>query len=55
VASAKALVRNVSTASTPDEATALTAREIARIRTTDEGQEGLRAFLERRPASWHDT
>ncbi len=55
VASAKALVRNVGAAATPDEATALTAREIARIRTTDEGQEGLRAFLERRPASWHDT
>lgn len=54
VAASKALVRNVSSA-TPDEATALTAREIARQRTTPEGQEGLRAFLERRPASWHDT
>jgi methylglutaconyl-CoA hydratase len=54
VAASKALVRNVSNA-TPGEATALTAREIARQRTTPEGQEGLRAFLERRPASWHDT
>ena len=53
VAAAKALVRNVS-AATPDEATALTAREIARQRTTPEGQEGLRAFLERRTAAWHD-
>jgi methylglutaconyl-CoA hydratase len=53
VAAAKAIVRRV-LGSTPDEATALTAREIARQRTTPEGQEGLRAFLERRPAAWHD-
>jgi methylglutaconyl-CoA hydratase len=53
VAAAKAVVRDVS-AATPDEATALTARAIAKQRTSVEGQEGLRAFLERRPASWHD-
>jgi methylglutaconyl-CoA hydratase len=29
-----------------------TARLIAERRTSDEGQEGLRAFLERRPAAW---
>jgi methylglutaconyl-CoA hydratase len=29
-----------------------TARRIAERRTSDEGQEGMRAFLERRPASW---
>ncbi len=29
-----------------------TARRIAEQRTTDEGQEGLRAFLEKRPPSW---
>ena len=29
-----------------------TARRIAERRTSDEGQEGLRAFLERRPAAW---
>jgi methylglutaconyl-CoA hydratase len=29
-----------------------TARRIAERRTSDEGQEGLRAFLERRPPSW---
>ena len=29
-----------------------TCRTIAERRTSDEGQEGLRAFLERRPASW---
>jgi methylglutaconyl-CoA hydratase len=53
IAAAKALVRDVS-AATPDEATALTARAIAKQRTSPEGQEGLRAFLERRPAGWHD-
>ena len=29
-----------------------TARRIAERRTSEEGQEGLRAFLDRRPASW---
>src|SRR5581483_6103845 len=29
-----------------------TARRIAAHRTSDEGQEGLRAFLEKRPARW---
>jgi methylglutaconyl-CoA hydratase len=53
IAAAKAVVRDVA-AATPDEATALTARAIAKQRTSPEGQEGLRAFLERRPASWHD-
>lgn len=53
VAAAKTLVRDV-IAATPAEATSLTARAIAKQRTTPEGQEGLRAFLERRPAGWHD-
>ena len=53
IAAAKAVVRDV-VASTPGEATALTARAIAKQRTSPEGQEGLRAFLERRPAAWHD-
>ena len=55
IAAAKALVRDVAAAPTPADATALTTRAIAHQRTTPEGQEGLRAFLERRPAAWHDT
>ncbi|MFN2461895.1 MAG: enoyl-CoA hydratase-related protein [Candidatus Velthaea sp.] len=51
VAAAKALVPQVRAASYDDSRT-LTARAIARQRTTDEGQEGLRAFLERRAARW---
>ena len=31
-----------------------TARRIAERRTSDEGQEGLRAFLERRRPAWRD-
>jgi methylglutaconyl-CoA hydratase len=31
-----------------------TARRIAERRTSDEGQEGLKAFLERRSPSWND-
>lgn len=51
IAAAKALVADVSAANY-DESRALTARAIAHQRTTPEGQEGLRAFLERRPAAW---
>ncbi len=50
VAAAKALIRSVGTASYED-SRGLTARAIAKQRTTPEGQEGLRAFLERRAAS----
>jgi methylglutaconyl-CoA hydratase len=32
-----------------------TARTIAAHRTSDEGQEGLRAFLEKRPPAWRDS
>ena len=53
VSAAKALVHRVR--ATPyDETEYLTARAIAQQRTTPEGQEGLRAFLERRPAAWHE-
>lgn len=51
VAAAKALVPRV-TAATYDESRDITATAIAHQRTTPEGQEGLRAFLERRKASW---
>jgi len=51
VARAKALVAEVAAADA-EEATAITTRAIARARTSAEGQEGLRAFLERRDAAW---
>lgn len=53
VAAAKALIPAVAEA-TPADATELTVRAIARQRTTDEGQEGVRAFLERRTPSWRE-
>jgi methylglutaconyl-CoA hydratase len=53
IAAAKALIEKV-TAATYEETRALTARAIATQRTTPEGQEGLRAFLERRTVSWAD-
>jgi methylglutaconyl-CoA hydratase len=53
VAAAKALVDAV--AHTPGDAIdAYTARAIAARRVSAEGQEGLRAFLERRSASWNE-
>ena len=51
VVAAKDLIQRVR-AATYDESASLTARAIARVRTSPEGQEGLRAFLERRPARW---
>jgi methylglutaconyl-CoA hydratase len=39
-------------ASGPGEATTLTCEAIARRRVSDEGQEGLRAFLEKRKPGW---
>lgn len=51
VSAAKALIAGVAAASY-DESRDLTAHAIARQRITPEAQEGLRAFLERRKASW---
>jgi methylglutaconyl-CoA hydratase len=51
VAAAKALIPRVR-AATYDDSRDITANAIADQRTSDEGQEGLRAFLERRKASW---
>jgi methylglutaconyl-CoA hydratase len=52
VAAAKALIAEVSTARTPAAATELTIDAIAERRVSPEGQEGLRAFLEKRSPSW---
>eukprot|EP01124_Arcella_intermedia_P025017 TRINITY_DN4375_c0_g1_i2.p1 TRINITY_DN4375_c0_g1~~TRINITY_DN4375_c0_g1_i2.p1 ORF type:complete len:288 (+),score=48.58 TRINITY_DN4375_c0_g1_i2:48-911(+) len=50
---AKQLIEDVSRMSTSDPNTALfTARQIAQIRVSQEGQEGLRAFLEKRKPYW---
>src|SRR5919197_5383178 len=51
VNAAKRLVREVESRA-PSELTDLTVDRIAKIRTSDEGQEGMRAFLERREPRW---
>jgi methylglutaconyl-CoA hydratase len=51
VAAAKALIAQVSSRSIED-ASDITARAIAERRVSQEGQEGLRAFLEKRKARW---
>ena len=51
VAAAKALIPRV-TAATYEESRDVTASAIAFQRTSPEGQDGLRAFLERRAAGW---
>jgi len=48
---AKALLRELASLG-PTEARRHTPRHIAQQRTSGEGQEGLRAFIEKRPASW---
>jgi len=52
VAAAKALIADVSAASSRDAATQLTVDAIAARRVSPEGQDGMRAFLEKRPPSW---
>ncbi len=54
VSAAKRIIEDVREASYADSRT-LTARAIAKQRTSPEGQEGLRAFLERRTASWTES
>ena len=51
-AAAKALVRNVAAASGPVAIDAANAALIARLRVSPEGQEGITAFLQKRPPSW---
>ncbi len=53
VATAKTLIERVWDME-PEQAGRLTARTIALRRVSGEGQEGLRAFLERRKPSWHE-
>jgi len=49
---AKQLVAHVAGAPLNDQLTAETSRRIAEIRGTQEGREGLNAFLEKRSAAW---
>ncbi len=51
VARAKALIREIAGAH-PNDVIGLTTNTIAAQRVSDEGQEGLRAFLEKRKPSW---
>jgi methylglutaconyl-CoA hydratase len=51
ITAAKTLIREVSGARSAD-VIGLTTTRIAEQRVSDEGQEGMRAFLERRKASW---
>ena len=53
LATTKALLRELRDAD-PEEATEITARRIAQLRTGEEGQEGLGAFLEQREPSWRE-
>ncbi|MDX6381390.1 MAG: methylglutaconyl-CoA hydratase [Rubrobacteraceae bacterium] len=53
LAATKALLRELRDAA-PGEATEITARRIAELRTGEEGQEGLGAFLEKRKPAWRE-
>lgn len=56
VAAAKDLIEQVGSQPINDAVRRHSIEEIAKIRVSDEGQEGLTAFLEKRPAAWrHDS
>lgn len=55
MAASKDLVRRVSAGPVDGEMIDDTARRIAKIRATDEGREGVSAFLEKREAAWRTT
>lgn len=54
VGQAKALIRDVAYRPVDDSLMQETSKMIANIRVSEEGQEGLHAFLEKRPAKWQE-
>lgn len=48
----KVLIRQVDTAATEQAAAEHTVELISRLRVSDEGQEGMQAFFDRRPPAW---
>jgi methylglutaconyl-CoA hydratase len=54
LAATKALLRELRDAERGEEATEIMARRIAELRTGEEGQEGLGAFLEKREPAWRE-
>lgn len=54
VGQAKSLIRSVAYRSVDESLMQETSQMIANIRVSDEGQEGLHAFLEKRPAKWQE-
>lgn len=52
VAEAKLLIRRLTVARNSDEVDSTNASLIARLRVSEEGQEGLSAFLDKRPPNW---
>jgi len=54
LAATKTLLRELRDAERGEEATEIMARRIAQLRTGEEGQEGLGAFLEKRDPAWRE-
>jgi methylglutaconyl-CoA hydratase len=52
MAAAKRLVREVARGPVDEEMRAATAERIAELRASDEGREGMSAFLEKRRPGW---
>lgn len=55
VSAAKKLIKNVDKQPIDERLIQYTCEQIASIRVSEEGQEGLQAFLQKRPATWRET
>jgi methylglutaconyl-CoA hydratase len=54
MSSVKALLEQLAVESDPEQVRELTASLIAQHRISEEGQEGMKAFLDKRDPSWHE-
>lgn len=55
ITAAKQLIQDVKQINNPVDIISVTSEKIARIRVSEQGQEGLNAFLQKRPANWKPT
>ncbi|WP_289030667.1 enoyl-CoA hydratase/isomerase family protein [uncultured Paraglaciecola sp.] len=55
ITAAKQLIQEVQHLNKPEDIISITSEKIAKVRVSEQGQEGLNAFLQKRPANWKPT